>query len=303
MDLNTIDKTANLSKNNSMSLMVFKLVGQQDAQFGYNPFYAMNIFKIKEVLNASEYRITKTTMNMADFYKGVIEVRGDYINVYDTAQWFGHEVLHTNDRSVIVICEVNNQTIGLLVAYIHGVTEKDWKELQSSGENTQKIVSQTRVEDELCLIMDIEQMIAEITGTDLEKEAKVESLGEQYDKIILFADDQGSIRGYVKAVLENLGFQHQIYNDGSGIIEFLETKENRKKVGLIITDLEMPNVSGHTVIRTVKEIMGLDIPVVVHSSMTVGDSVRQANQLGADGFIGKIDTEELVKTIKKYFRA
>jgi two-component system chemotaxis response regulator CheV len=302
MDLNTIDKTANLSKNNSMSLMVFKLVGQQDEQFGVNPFYAMNIFKIKEVLNASEYKITKTTMNAADFYKGVIEVRGDYINVYDTAQWFGHQVHHANERSVIVICEVNNQTIGLLVAYIHGVTEKDWKEIQSSGENSQKIVSQTRVEGELCLIMDVEQMIAEITGTDLEKEAKVESLGENFSKIILFADDQGSIRGYVKAVLENLGFEHQIYNDGSGIIEFLEIKENRQKVGLIITDLEMPNVSGHTVIRTVKEVMGLDIPVVVHSSMTVGDSVRQANQLGADGFICKIDTAELVKTIKQFYK-
>ena len=70
----------------------------------------------------------------------------------------------------------------------------------------------------------------------------------------------------------------------------------------MITDLEMPNVSGHTVIRAIKEKMGLNIPVVVHSSMTVGDSVRQASELGADGFIGKIDTKEIVHTIKQYFK-
>ncbi|UQB43148.1 chemotaxis protein CheV [Thiomicrospira microaerophila] len=303
MDLNTIDKTANLSKNNAMSLMVFKLVSEHDTQFGAHPYYAMNIFKIKEVLNASEYAITRTTINSADFYKGVIAVRGEYINVYDTAKWFGHAALNPDDRSVILICEVNHQIIGLLVAYIHGVTEKDWKELQSADENAQKIVSQTRVEDELCLIMDVEQMIAEISGTDLEKESKVESLGQQYEKIILFADDQASIRGYVKAVLENLNIKHEIYNDGSGIINFLEQPENRAKVGLIITDLEMPNVSGHTVIRTIKEKMGLTIPIIVHSSMTVGDSVRQAKQLGADGFIGKIDTAQIVETIKKYFKS
>lgn len=302
MDLNTIDKTANLSKNNSMSLMIFKLVGEHHENFALHPFYAMNIFKIKEVLNAAEYPIKMATMSGVDYYKGVISVRGEYISVYDTAQWFGNDKQQATDRSVIIVCEVNRKTIGLLVAYIHGVAEKDWKEIQISDQNAKKIVSQTRIEDELCLIMDVEQMIAEITGMDLEKESQVETLGRQFEKIILFADDQGSIRGYVKAVLENLGIKHEVYNDGSGVIEFLQNEENRQKVGLVITDLEMPNVSGHTVIRTIKEKMGLNIPVVVHSSMTVGDSVRQAQELGADGFIGKIDTKEIVSTIKKYFK-
>ncbi|WP_044412600.1 chemotaxis protein CheV [Thiomicrospira microaerophila] len=302
MDLNTINKTANLSKNNSMSLMIFKLVAEQHSEFTLHPFYAMNIFKIKEVLNATEYPIKMGTMNDSDFFMGVISVRGDYISVYDAAQWYGQPRANTDDRSVIIVCEVNKQTIGLHVSYIHGVAEKDWKELVQTDKNAGKVVSQTRIEDELCLVMDVEQMIAEITGTDLEQEAKVDSLGQTFEKIILFADDQGSIRGYVKAVLENLGVKHEIYEDGSGIIDFLSKAENQCKVGLVITDLEMPNVSGHTVIRTIKEKMGLAIPVVVHSSMTVGDSVRQATELGADGFISKIDTPEIVKTIKKYFK-
>jgi two-component system chemotaxis response regulator CheV len=302
MDLNTIDKTANLSKNNSMSLMIFKLVNEHDKEFSRHPFYAMNIFKIKEVLNATEYPITMSGTSAAAFFKGVISVRGEYISVYDTAQWFGHEKQESTERSVIIVCEVNHQTIGLLVAYIHGVAEKDWKEIQQTDKNARKIVSQTRIEDQLCLVMDVEQMIAEITGTDLEKESKVESLGHKFDKIILFADDQPSIRGYVKAVLENLGIEHMVYEDGAGIISFLEDEANRNRVGLVITDLEMPNVSGHTVIRTIKEKMGLSIPVVVHSSMTVGDSKRQAAELGADAFIGKIDTKEIVAIIKKYFQ-
>ncbi|UQB41638.1 chemotaxis protein CheV [Thiomicrospira microaerophila] len=302
MDLNTIDKTANLSKNNSMSLMIFKLVNEHDADFSRNAFYAMNIFKIKEVLNASEYPITMSSTSAAEFFKGVISVRGEYISVYDTAQWFGYEKQQATDRSVIIVCEVNHQTIGLLVAYIHGVAEKDWKEIQQTDKNARKIVSQTRIEDQLCLVMDVEQMIAEISGTDLEKEAQVASLGQTFEKIILFADDQASIRGYVKAVLENLGIEHKVYEDGAGIIDFLQVEENRDKVGLVITDLEMPNVSGHTVIRTIKEKMGLKIPVVVHSSMTVSDSKRQATDLGADAFIGKIDTKEIVAVIKKYFQ-
>ncbi|MDR9499510.1 MAG: chemotaxis protein CheW [Hydrogenovibrio sp.] len=302
MDLERIDKTASLSKNNSMSLMIFKLVNEYESDFEKHPFYSMNIFKIKEVLSTEDYSIKMATMNDSEFFKGVISVRGEFISIYDAAQWFGQGELKITERSVIVIAEVNHQTIGLLLAYIHGVAEKDWKELQSVERNAQKIVSQTRIEDELCLVMDIEQMIAEISDTDLEKEAQVEALSGPINKKILFADDQGSIRGYVKAVLENLGIDHEIYKDGQGIIDYLSEQDRIDQVGMVITDLEMPNVSGHTVIRTIKENMDIDIPVIVHSSMTVGESVRQASELGADGFIGKIDTKEIVATIKKYFK-
>lgn len=161
-------------------------------------------------------------------------------------------------------------------------------------------MSQTRIEDELCLVMDIEQMIAEIMGTNLEQEASRVDTPLETDKIVLFADDQGSIRGYVQAVLENMGVQHKVFEDGQGIIDFLEQKENRGKVGLVLTDLEMPNVSGHTVIKAIKETMGLKIPVVVHSSMTVNDSQRQAKELGADYFVGKINTDQIVYAVNTF---
>lgn len=63
----------------------------------------------------------------------------------------------------------------------------------------------------------------------------------------------------------------------------------------------MPNVSGHTVIKKAKAMeFAKHIPVVVHSSMTVGDSKRQAEELGADDFIGKIDTGLVAEVLKKY---
>ncbi|MBE0467931.1 MAG: chemotaxis protein CheV [Methyloprofundus sp.] len=303
MNLENINKTAELSKNNSMSLMTFKMTDEHNKDFDKHPFYALNIFKIKEVLNTSEYQMKMTAMDEDGFFMGVIAVRGDYISVYDTARWLGYKAPESDDRSVIIVCEVNNKVIGLHVAYIHGVFERDWKEITQSDSmaNQSKVVSQTQIDDELCYILDIEEMISQITGTDLHKEAQVEKLEIVPEKIILFADDQASIRQYVKSVFDNLGVNYQIYEDGSGIINYLQNPDNQNKVGLVLTDLEMPNVSGHTVIKEVKENMGLSIPVVVHSSMTVGDSQRQAAELGADTFIGKIDTQEIVRVINHYF--
>lgn len=302
MNLENINKTAELSKNNSMSLMTFKMTGEHDKDFDKHPFYALNIFKIKEVLNASEYQIKMTAMDEDGFFMGVIAVRGDYISVYDTAHWLGYKSPGSDGRSVIIVCEVNSKTIGLHAAYIHGVFEKDWKEITQSDSmmSQSKVVSQTQVDDELCYILDIEEMISQITGSDLHKEAQVEKLELVPEKIILFADDQASIRQYVKSVFDNLGVNYQIYEDGSGIINYLQNPDNQSKVGLVLTDLEMPNVSGHTVIKEVKEKMGLSIPVVVHSSMTIGGSQRQAAELGADDFIGKVDTQKIARVINHY---
>lgn len=300
MDLSSIDKTANLSQNNSMSLMVFKMASESSDDFVNHPFFGVNIFKVKEVLEAAEFPLSMVPNGEDNsFFKGMIKVRGDYISIYDTAGWLGYPDFDL-DRSVIILTEINGKQIGIHVAYIHGVFEKEWGEIQPSENLQNKVVSETKIEDNLCLIMDIEKMVAEISGLDFQKEA--ESTGEeiQSDKIVLFADDSKSIRDYVTALMNNLKIRNVVFDDGKGLLEYVE-KNGLDNVGLVLTDLEMPNVSGHTVIKAIKENPKYqDKPVVVHTSMTVGDSERQAKELGADDFIGKIDSDRLEEVFREY---
>lgn len=299
MDLNQIDKTASLSSNNALSLMVFKVTEEKSDNFQQSPFLGINIFKVKEVLNFEDYKLSQMPQMDSErqYMLGLINVRGDYIPVYDTTKWLGYPGFNAK-RSVVIVAEINQVVMGLHVAYIHGVFEKSWDELKKTEIADRKIISETRVEDELCLVVDVEQMIADIQGQDLQKESQ-SSEKINTNKVVLFADDSKSIRDYVTALFNQVGVKHMVFEDGSGLIKYLENQP--KDVGLILTDLEMPNTSGHTVIKFAKsraELKG--IPVIVHSSMTVGDSKRQAKELGADDFIGKIDTDGLVGTLKKY---
>ena len=297
MDLNKIDQTARLSQNNSMSLMVFKMVNGQHPDYATHLYYAINIFKVKEVLNVSDYALSQVPLEN-DCFKGMIEVRGDYIPVYDLGQWLGCSPFD-HARSVYIVSEVNRKPIGFHVAHIEGVEEKNWREIVPSEEMADKVVNQTQIRDHLCLIVDVEKMINEVSGVALDQLAESEKLNQSEQKLVLYADDQKSMRSYLKMTLDNLGFSNLGFEDGQGIIDYFESGE-QSPVFAVITDLEMPRVSGHTVIQYLKQGPLKDRPVFVHSSMTVGDSQRQAKELGADGFIGKISTDTLRNMLEQY---
>ncbi|MFZ5375882.1 MAG: response regulator, partial [Campylobacterota bacterium] len=66
----------------------------------------------------------------------------------------------------------------------------------------------------------------------------------------------------------------------------------------IITDIEMPEMSGFTVIQRLKGNPSTkSIPIIVNSSMTGENNKREAASLGADGFIDKTKSENILSLI------
>jgi two-component system chemotaxis response regulator CheV len=66
----------------------------------------------------------------------------------------------------------------------------------------------------------------------------------------------------------------------------------------IVTDIEMPEMSGFTVLQRLRENPDTaNIPVVVNSSMTGDNNKREAEGLGADGFIDKTKSKDILPLI------
>ncbi|HIB22457.1 MAG TPA: response regulator, partial [Rhodospirillales bacterium] len=71
-----------------------------------------------------------------------------------------------------------------------------------------------------------------------------------------------------------------------------------QKISAIITDIEMPEMSGFTVIKTLKaNPMTKGIPIIVNSSMTGENNRREAELLGAEGFIDKTKSHDIIPLI------
>ncbi|MDX1351893.1 MAG: chemotaxis protein [Thiomicrorhabdus sp.] len=315
--LEQVEKTAQLSKNNQMSLMIFQV---QFPKENYQPpYYGMNVFKVREVLEARAYEVSEMP-DANSLIEGMIELRGVYLPVIDLPKWMGFEMTEEErEKSIIIVSDFSHNFVGLRVSYIHGVEEKNWSDIHPAGNynvnvNTNQIVNHTYLQgsDTLCFILDIEKLLIEAMPTMAEKifasakdVNKVEHkfIDEIYQKTILFAEDSKSIQKYMGMVFDQLGLKYKGFDNGRLLLDYISSKESLDDISMVFTDLEMPVASGHTVIRELRENSRTKtMPVIVHTSMTSDNNNREVLAMGANYFIGKVDTDLIVETIIKVER-
>ena len=310
--LDQVEKTAQLSQNNQMSLMIFQV--QFPTENYEPPYYGMNVFKVREVLEARAYEVADMP-DSNEFIEGMIELRGVYLPVINLPKWMGFEMTEEErEKSIIIVSDFSHNFVGLRVSHIHGVEEKDWSNIHPAGNynvdvNTNQIVNHTYLEnsDKLCFILDIEKLLIESMPTMAQKIfASAKEVGESEtefgpsttDRTILFAEDSKAIQKYMGMVFEHLNLKFKSFDNGRLLLDYIATLENLDEISVIFTDLEMPVASGHTVIKELRSMpKSRKIPIIVHTSMTSDNNSREVLDMGANYFIGKVDTDMIVETI------
>jgi len=312
--LEQVEKTAQLSQNNQMSLMIFQVqFPKEDYQ---PPYYGMNVFKVREVLEARAYEVSPMP-NSNELVEGMIELRGVYLPVIDLPAWMGFDMTpEEKEKSIIIVSDFSHNFIGLRVAHIYGVEEKDWSEIKPAGNynvdvNANQIINHTYLNNsqELCFILDIEKLLIEAMPSMAEKifkSAKLVKTAEYQisDKIksqtILFAEDSKSIQKYMGMVFDQLELKYLSFDNGRDLLDYIDLLDDMSEISMIFTDLEMPQASGHTVIKEMRaNVKTMKTPIIVHTSMTSDNNSREVLKMGADYFIGKVDTQLIVDTIEK----
>jgi two-component system chemotaxis response regulator CheY len=114
---------------------------------------------------------------------------------------------------------------------------------------------------------------------------------------ILIVDDSVSIRQSIRFVLEQSGYTVFEASDG---LEGLK-RLGEQKVNLVITDVNMPNMDGLTMVKKIRESDGLKfVPILVLTTESQGSVVEEGKKAGATGWIVKpFNNEKLIETIKK----
>jgi two-component system chemotaxis response regulator CheV len=310
-----IEKTANLSKNNQMSLMIFQVRFQHDNQ-KQPSYYGMNVFKVREVLEARAYPVSEMP-DSNPLIEGMIELRGTYLPVIDLPKWMGFEMTdEEREKSIIIVADFSRNFIGLRVAHIYGVEEKEWTDIHPAGNynvdvNRNQIVNHTYLENSetLCYILDIEKLLIEAMPVMAKK---IFSSAQDVDKTqirlsktmksrkILFAEDSKSIQKYMQMVFSQIGLESVGFDNGRLLLDYMAKKDSFDDVSVVFTDLEMPVASGHTVIKEIRNNPKMrHLPVIVHTSMTSDNNNREVIEMGANYFIGKVDTDLIVRTLQK----
>jgi len=116
-------------------------------------------------------------------------------------------------------------------------------------------------------------------------------------KTILSVDDSASIRQMVKLTLSGAGYN--IVEAGDGV-EAL-AKAGSAEIHMVVTDLNMPNMDGLSLIRELRKLPAYKgVPIVFLTTESDEAKKAEAKQSGATGWITKpFKQEQLLAVVKK----
>ncbi len=113
---------------------------------------------------------------------------------------------------------------------------------------------------------------------------------------ILVVEDDESVRDFLNTVLDSMGFNVALAVDGRAGLNAVQANPP----DLVLLDVMLPEIHGYSVCHQIKTDPALkDVKVLILSAKAFPADRRQAESVGADGFMSKpVDPTELVNTIK-----
>lgn len=108
---------------------------------------------------------------------------------------------------------------------------------------------------------------------------------------VLIVDDSRSMRQILSGCITQMGYQNiKTLSDGNKAVEYFQTKT----ADLIFLDLEMPGISGLETLTKIKQLCSSTYVVIISGASTA-HNVKQAFALGAQGFIVKPFTLNMIE--------
>ena len=303
--LENVDAATNLAKNNELQLLVFRINEHKDSAY-----YAINVFKTREVVEAKNHYLTQLP-SVHPLLEGTIILRGMQIPILNLPLWLGTTLSKEEiSKSNILVCDFNGIIIGLRIMSAYRVIKKNWNEMHAPDsyrlQDNGVVMNDTRLEDgSLCLILDYEKLLSDVIPQAmvnvLESPANIKdaSLPQKLKNgTVLIAEDSRTAQTHLAQIFKNAHLDMKIFDNGKKLVDYIFAMPDTSIIPAVITDIEMPEMSGFTVLQTLrKDPRTKDIPIIVNSSMTGSNNKREAEVLGASGFIDKTKSHNVIPLI------
>jgi two-component system chemotaxis response regulator CheV len=163
------------------------------------------------------------------------------------------------------------------------------------------------VDGEMISIIDVERVFADIMGFSEEVSDNVlqgvTDMNSEKPRHVMVVDDSSVARNQVKRVLEKVGIDCTLANDGQEGYEALEKmvadgSTLADKIALVISDVEMPRMDGYTLTTKIRQNPQMkDIYVMLHTSLSGVFNNSMVEKVGANHFVPKFKPNELAHSV------
>jgi two-component system chemotaxis response regulator CheV len=211
---------------------------------------------------------------------------------------------------MFLITNFNELNTGFHVHGVVGIHRVNWSAIikpdsMINSASSSVATGIVNFDGKLVILLDFEKIVAEISPEVGIKVSDVDKLGKRKTCTapILYAEDSQLLSAMIFDGLNKAGYVNLIpTNNGLELWEILQKyKEEgniREKVSCVVTDIEMPQMDGHRLLRLIRADQQLkDIPVIIFSSLINEEMKRKGERLGANAQLSKNEFGSFVEKL------
>lgn len=197
---------------------------------------------------------------------------------------------------VIVFSDGNN-IVGLAVEEIVDIVKYSFDQyiLNSSNE---KFIGSSEIEDRLVEIVNISYIFHKSHGTPILQHVKKEVSNDEAASHVILVDDSAFFRKFIPPVMTSAGYKVSAVDDASKVFDILE---KNKDVSAIVTDLNMPGLSGSDLLKLLREHSEYKkIPVIALSAFNHEEAIKRGQDISQfNAYIQKTQHAKLLETLSE----
>ena len=267
--------------------------------------YGINVAKIREII---PYQPVTMVPNAHPSIEGIFMPRDFMITAIDLSNCL--QLGQAKPGGLFIVTNFNKLDIAFHVDSVIGIHRVSWTEIIKPNATVASVedgisTGIINIKGKLVIILDFEKIVSDINPDTGLKISEVEALGyrERNSIPILIAEDSLLLNKLICDSLKKAGYDNLISCENGqeawDIIEECKSKGTLDEhVKLMITDIEMPKMDGHHLLKKIREdSMTEHIPVVIFSSLINEEMRRKGEALGANVQLTKPEIGNLVREI------
>lgn len=281
---------------NELEILEFTLAGNS---------YGINVAKIKEIII---YQPVTPVPNAHPSIEGIFMPRDVMITAIDLKNCLGRG--ESKPSGLFIITNFNKLNIAFHVENVLGIHRVSWRDIIKPDvtiSTTEESVSTgiIKKDGKLIIILDFEKIVSDINPETGLKLSDIVELGERKrsNVPILIAEDSPLLNKLIVDSLKKAGYTNLIHTENGqqayDVINQCKADGTlREHVGVIVTDIEMPEMDGHRLTKLVKsDETTAHIPIIIFSSLVNDEMKKKGSALGADAQLSKPEIGNLVRIV------
>ncbi|MDE6964005.1 MAG: chemotaxis protein [Lachnospiraceae bacterium] len=267
--------------------------------------YGINVAKVKEII---PYQETVPVPHSHQSIEGIFMPRDTLITAIDLRNCLNGGV--SKPGGLFIVTNFNKLDIAFHVEGVERIHRVSWENIIKPGAalfNEEEGITTgiVKLDGKLVIILDFEKIVTDINPETGLKVSEIDELGARTrsNVPILIAEDSVLLNRLIVNSLKKAGYDNltRTYNGQEAYEFILECKSQgtlKEDVKCIITDIEMPLMDGHRLIKLVRDDEAAkDIPIIIFSSLVNDDMKRKGEALGANAQLSKPEIGNLVRII------